>query len=162
MFNIGGGELLIILLVALVVLGPTKLPEAARQVGKVMGEFKKISSSFQTEVREAMKDPVGQAVKKADIADPLAPFQAMSAPDATTPDVTAVAEPPALETNNTAQAKTEPVETADSSPTNEPPSDSSSETDEPPRWVAETPADTDADAEVKKEPTVEPPMFGDR
>ena len=39
MFNIGGGELLIIFLVALVVLGPTKLPEAARQLGKWVGEF---------------------------------------------------------------------------------------------------------------------------
>jgi len=33
-FNVGTPELLLILLVGLIVLGPTKLPEAARQVGK--------------------------------------------------------------------------------------------------------------------------------
>ncbi|MGI9608170.1 MAG: Sec-independent protein translocase protein TatB, partial [Acidimicrobiales bacterium] len=53
MLNIGGGEVLVIFLVALVVLGPTKLPEAARTAGKVMSEFKKISSGFQREFREA-------------------------------------------------------------------------------------------------------------
>ena len=56
MFNIGGGELLVIFLVALIVLGPTKLPDAARQVGKVMGEFRRLSAGFQTEMRQAMED----------------------------------------------------------------------------------------------------------
>lgn len=60
MFNIGGGEFLIIFLVALVVLGPTKLPEAARQAGKVIGEFRRISSGFQREIQSAMNDPVSK------------------------------------------------------------------------------------------------------
>lgn len=60
MFNVGGGEFLIILLVALVVLGPQKLPEAARQVGKVVGEFRRISAGFQREMQTAMKDPVSK------------------------------------------------------------------------------------------------------
>ena len=47
MFNIGGGEVLVILLLALIVLGPQRLPEAARQVGKVMGELRRMSSGFQ-------------------------------------------------------------------------------------------------------------------
>ena len=62
MFNVGGGEFLVIMLVALVVLGPTKLPEAARQAGKIMGEFRRISAGFQREMREAMNDPVGKAI----------------------------------------------------------------------------------------------------
>jgi TatA/E family protein of Tat protein translocase len=37
MGNIGGGEILIVLLAALIFLGPSKLPEAARQIGKAMG-----------------------------------------------------------------------------------------------------------------------------
>lgn len=61
MFNVGGPEFLIILLVALVVLGPTRLPDALRQVGKFIGEAKKLSSNFQNEVQEAMKDPVKKA-----------------------------------------------------------------------------------------------------
>ncbi len=60
MFNVGGGEFLIILLVALVVLGPQKLPEAARQVGKMVGEFRRISAGFQREMQTAMKDPVSK------------------------------------------------------------------------------------------------------
>lgn len=47
-----------ILLVALLVLGPTKLPEAARQVGRAMAEVKRLSSGFQTELRDAMQEPV--------------------------------------------------------------------------------------------------------
>jgi len=56
MFNVGGGEVLVILLVALLVLGPNKLPEAARQVGQAMGHVRRLSSGFQRELREAMDD----------------------------------------------------------------------------------------------------------
>ena len=39
-FNLGPGELLLILAIALVVLGPKKLPEAGRSLGKGLREFK--------------------------------------------------------------------------------------------------------------------------
>jgi len=61
MLNIGGWEVLIILLVALLVLGPERLPDAAKQFGRVMSEFRKVSSGFQREMKEAMKDPVKAA-----------------------------------------------------------------------------------------------------
>lgn len=54
MFNVGGGEILVILLVALVVLGPDKLPGAMRSVGNMVGEVRKLSNGFQAEVRSAM------------------------------------------------------------------------------------------------------------
>lgn len=41
MFGIGASELLVIFLVALLVLGPDKLPEAARTLAKLFGEFRK-------------------------------------------------------------------------------------------------------------------------
>lgn len=47
MFGIGGAELLIILVVALLVLGPEKLPGLARTLGKTMGELRRISTDFQ-------------------------------------------------------------------------------------------------------------------
>ncbi len=56
MFNIGSAELLVILLVALLVLGPTKLPTAVRDAGKWMGELRRLSSGFQSEVRRALED----------------------------------------------------------------------------------------------------------
>jgi sec-independent protein translocase protein TatB len=57
-FNVGTPELLVILLVALIVLGPAKLPDAARQVGRFVGEFRKVSTGFQSELRDAMQEPV--------------------------------------------------------------------------------------------------------
>lgn len=62
MFNVGGAEMLVIMVVALLVLGPNKLPEAAKQAGKWMGELRKISTGFQHEMRQAMhevSDPFG-------------------------------------------------------------------------------------------------------
>jgi sec-independent protein translocase protein TatB len=56
MFNVGGGEILVILLVALLVLGPNKLPDAARQAGQAFAQVRRLSNSFQRELREAMED----------------------------------------------------------------------------------------------------------
>jgi sec-independent protein translocase protein TatB len=56
MFNVGAGELLVILLIALIVLGPDKLPDAARKIGNVMGELRRMSSGFQSEMRSAMDE----------------------------------------------------------------------------------------------------------
>jgi Tat protein translocase TatB subunit len=76
MFNIGPGELVAILTVALIVLGPNRLPEAVRTVGRVVGELRRISSGFQEELRHALDD--GDVIdqletKPADPADPAKP-----------------------------------------------------------------------------------------
>jgi sec-independent protein translocase protein TatB len=52
-FNLGAGEVLVILLLALIVLGPQRLPDAAKQVGRFTGELKRLSSGFQAEVKSA-------------------------------------------------------------------------------------------------------------
>jgi sec-independent protein translocase protein TatB len=69
MFNVGGGEFLVIALIALLVLGPQRLPEAARQVGKVVGEIRRISSGFQHELRGALNeaDRAAQATPPRDV-----------------------------------------------------------------------------------------------
>lgn len=54
-------EILVILVVALLVLGPTKLPEAARSIGKAMAEFRRLSSGFESEVRDAFAAPATTA-----------------------------------------------------------------------------------------------------
>lgn len=54
MFNVGGPEILVIVIVALVVLGPDQLPKAMRTFGNVMGEIRKVSNGFQAEMRNAM------------------------------------------------------------------------------------------------------------
>jgi len=77
MFNVGAGEIAVILVLALIVLGPDKLPSAARQAGKYLSEFRRISDGFQRELRDAMDfDTKPQSgtmapAKKADVADPI-------------------------------------------------------------------------------------------
>ena len=58
MFNVTGGELVIILLVALIVLGPEKLPDAIRKVGRVYGELRRMSAGFQSELKDALDEPM--------------------------------------------------------------------------------------------------------
>ena len=50
MFNIGPLELMVILLLALVVVGPSKLPEVGRSIGRALREFRKV----QDEVRDSI------------------------------------------------------------------------------------------------------------
>ena len=57
MLNYQGSELIIILLLALVVLGPEKLPEAMRRLGRLYADLKKMSTGFQEEFRAAVDEP---------------------------------------------------------------------------------------------------------
>jgi len=54
MFNIGPWELGLILLVALIVVGPGKLPEVAKSIGQGINEFKKVTNGYKKEFQEAM------------------------------------------------------------------------------------------------------------
>lgn len=75
MGSLGGAEILVILVVALLVLGPERLPEAARQVGRVMAEVRRMSSGFQAEIRDAMQTPVA--------GPPVPPAPSESSPSST-------------------------------------------------------------------------------
>jgi sec-independent protein translocase protein TatB len=55
MLNLGTPELLLIVVVAFVVLGPSRLPEAARQAGRAVRELRKMTDGFQAEMRDAMQ-----------------------------------------------------------------------------------------------------------
>jgi sec-independent protein translocase protein TatB len=50
--DIGNGELLIILVVALVALGPDRFPAMVKKAGKVMGDLRRAGADLQRQVRE--------------------------------------------------------------------------------------------------------------
>ena len=67
MFNLSGSEIIVILLLALVVLGPEKLPEALRRAGRTYAELKKMGNSFQTEMRSVLDEPMKEMRDTADL-----------------------------------------------------------------------------------------------
>jgi Tat protein translocase TatB subunit len=76
--SVGAPEILVIFLIALIVLGPDRLPKAARQMGKAVAEFRRVTSGFQDEVRKAIDDVSG-----ADSVPPPAVSGKISGPDQT-------------------------------------------------------------------------------
>jgi len=56
LFGISGGELLIIFLLAIVVFGPSKIPEIARMIAKGVNEVKKVQREINTEINRYSGD----------------------------------------------------------------------------------------------------------
>ena len=54
--SLGFGEILIIMLVALVVFGPRKLPEIGRTIGKSVREFRRATSNLKAEFEEDLDE----------------------------------------------------------------------------------------------------------
>ena len=63
MGNFGPAEMLVIVIFALLVFGPRRLPEIARSVGKAVREFKKATSEFTQELSLEVDDPNGARKK---------------------------------------------------------------------------------------------------
>jgi sec-independent protein translocase protein TatB len=74
-FNVTGSEILILLVLALVVVGPERLPDLARKFAKSYGELKKMSTGFQTldeplremrstadQLRKTIEDPINETI----------------------------------------------------------------------------------------------------
>src|SRR5947199_56897 len=61
MFGMGGSEILVILIVALLFLGPDKLPEAAKQISKGIRDIKKQSRNLQQTIEN--DERIGGAIR---------------------------------------------------------------------------------------------------
>ncbi len=54
-FDFGSGEIILIILVLFVVLGPKRLPDVARTVGKTINEMKRASAGFKDEINKEVQ-----------------------------------------------------------------------------------------------------------
>jgi sec-independent protein translocase protein TatB len=61
MFGIGTGELLLLLVIALFVLGPERMPRMARDIGRVVGDLRRTSDELREEFMSADKILSGTA-----------------------------------------------------------------------------------------------------
>jgi sec-independent protein translocase protein TatB len=61
-FNFSGSEIVFLLLLALIVLGPEKLPEAVRKFGKTYAEFKKVTTGFHSGVHHNVVDKLARDI----------------------------------------------------------------------------------------------------
>jgi sec-independent protein translocase protein TatB len=126
-FNFSGSEVVFLLLLALIILGPEKLPDAVRKFGKTYGEFKKVTSGFQAELKNALDEPMREMRETADAFKKAASFDFDAEPDAPSatpePVVEPVAEPvvqsvaaPVAEPVGEPQPEPEPESTAEPEP----------------------------------------------
>ncbi len=68
--NLDPEKLIVLFVIALLVLGPNRLPQAARTLGKGLAEVRKYTSSFQSEVNQVLAEPrrvMDAAMREVDI-----------------------------------------------------------------------------------------------
>jgi sec-independent protein translocase protein TatA len=90
--NIGAPELIIILVIALLVLGPGKLPEVGASIGKSIREFRKASADIQDSVKVDMS-PLPTPAAPAPVAAAPAPVAAAPVEAPAVPATTPSSEP---------------------------------------------------------------------
>jgi len=109
--TLGGGEILLIFVIALIVFGPRKLPEIGKSLGKMMVEFRRASNDFRRTVEEEVEaDKLRHSLDIGQPAAPAAGGAPVPAPAGTPepgatpgPDGTAAANPPEVPAGTVAQ-----------------------------------------------------------
>ncbi len=72
--SIGPAEILVIFVVALLVFGPTRLPEVGRQVGKGVRELRKFQHTLRTDLEDVLVEDVSDRAEPAPQLPPMAPL----------------------------------------------------------------------------------------
>ena len=110
-FNIGPLELIIVLVIALLVLGPGKLPEVGSALGKSIREFRKAASDIEESVRVEATPAPAQPQPPAPAAPVAAPVVAQ-APTPVTPPAAVTPAPVSAPEPNTLSQPVAPNEIA--------------------------------------------------
>lgn len=74
--KIGAMELIVIFIIALLVIGPDKLPTYARKFGNALREFRKASSDITQDIRESVVDPLEEAQRP--LRDAMEPLEELN------------------------------------------------------------------------------------
>ncbi|HEX4490466.1 MAG TPA: twin-arginine translocase TatA/TatE family subunit [Acidimicrobiia bacterium] len=95
--SLGPAEILVVLVLALIVFGPKKLPEVGRQIGGALRELRKMQASVEAEVRSVIDDHVGptatmQPNPQPPLGEPIAPIAELAEPSLDLP-IEAVSRP---------------------------------------------------------------------
>ncbi len=95
MFGMGMSEILVILVIALIVIGPKKLPEIAKSLGKAMGEFKRATNDLKDSINLSEPpqtyrpvDTLSQNPAVTVNGEPAKPLESEAGSDKTTPSAT--------------------------------------------------------------------------
>lgn len=110
MLDLSPEKIFLLGVIALVVLGPNRLPQAARSLGRMMAQLRRMSASFQAEVRDALAEPtdalnaaakefnpveIRRTVRDA-VSSTFSPAQATETTSAPKPDATVAPDDPSL------------------------------------------------------------------
>lgn len=95
MFGIGPSELIIILVLALIIFGPGKLPEVGKAIGRSIKEFKAATSSVENDIKQSLSTTTtaspasspapAQATATASAAQPAQTVDSTARPSSTEP-----------------------------------------------------------------------------
>jgi TatA/E family protein of Tat protein translocase len=125
--SLGPAEILVVRVVALLVFGPNKMPEIARQVGRGFREFRRVQQHLKSELRDVVSefdqpsstpavhgDPVPMLPPKEEV--PAAPEAAAPAPDASASTAPAAPPSPSTPPNQPSPPAANPEPDASSEP----------------------------------------------
>jgi sec-independent protein translocase protein TatB len=139
--NLGMADSLILMVMALVVFGPRRLPQIGRQIGKLMYEFRKASNDFKFQMEEELRNAEDADRRKKE-EERINALAASPPPQLTAPELIAVPTTDATITDATILATTETIYPDDGV--------------YPP--VVAAPSETPADA---ASPRIQPPSIGE-
>jgi len=81
MFNIGPLELIVILVIALLVVGPRRLPEVGRSIGRGIREFRKAQEEVQKTIQSALNEEPASTARSAPTPDGATPPEGQAVAD---------------------------------------------------------------------------------